>query len=142
MERFIEILKYIFLGFLQGISEILPISSSGHLMVAQHLLKVNESAIATFTIFLHFASLLALLIFFRKLIYRIISGSFQYLFYKNKDRKDDYLLLLYVIVASIPIGVIGILFQDSIESLFSNLLFSTKFFNSSNISPFPTISKI
>ena len=123
MERFIEILKYIFLGFLQGISEILPISSSGHLMVAQHLLKVNESAIATFTIFLHFASLLALLIFFRKLIYRIISGSFQYLFYKNKDRKDDFLLLLYIIIASIPIGVIGILFQDSIESLFSNLLF-------------------
>lgn len=56
-------LKIYISRFLQGISEILPISSSGHLMVAQHLLKVNESAIATFTIFLHFASLLALLIF-------------------------------------------------------------------------------
>ena len=64
MERFIEILKYIFLGFLQGISEILPISSSGHLMVAQHLLKVNESAIATFTIFFAFCIFISLTYFF------------------------------------------------------------------------------
>ncbi len=123
MERFIELLKYIFLGFLQGISEILPISSSGHLMVAQHLLKVNENAIATFTIFLHFASLLALLIFFKKLIFKMISGTYQYIIHKRKERKEDFLLVVYVCIASIPIGIVGILFQDKIESLFSNLIF-------------------
>lgn len=123
MDKIIEILKYIFLGFLQGVSEILPISSSGHLMVAQHLFKVNTNSIATFTILLHFASLLALLIFFRKIIMRMIIGSFRYLFCKDKERIDDFMLTIYVIIASIPVGLVGILFEEQVESLFSNLLF-------------------
>lgn len=62
-EKIGDILIYIFLGILQGISEVLPISSSGHLALAQSVLNVNADNEALFAIFLHFASLLALLIF-------------------------------------------------------------------------------
>lgn len=123
MDKVIEILKYLFLGFLQGVCEILPISSSGHLMVAQKMLNINENATATFTILLHFASLLALLIYFRKVIGQILKGIWYYLFKRNKEYKEDFMLAVYVIIASIPVGIVGVLFEDKVESIFSNLLF-------------------
>lgn len=118
-----ELLKYIFLGILQGISEILPISSSGHLALAQNILQVNQENEGLFAIFLHFASLLALLIFFRKTIWQMIKGTFCYLFKKDKNAKEDFMLVIYLIIASIPVGIVGVLFEEKVEAIFSNLLF-------------------
>ena len=127
-EKIGDILIYIFLGILQGISEVLPISSSGHLALAQSVLNVNADNESLFAIFLHFASLLALLIFFRKLIWQMIVGSYLYIFKKDQTKKDDFMLVVYVIVASIPVGIVGVLFEEEINSIFSNLLYIGIFF--------------
>ena len=63
--QFLDVIKYIFFGLLQGIAEVLPISSSGHLQIANEILKLNDDSI-TLSVFLHFASLIAVLIFLRK----------------------------------------------------------------------------
>ncbi len=123
MQRLINILKFIILGIIQGCSEILPISSSGHLLLLQSFMHINQNQIAIVTILLHFSSLLALVIYFRKLIIKIFVGSFRYIFLKDKTRKEDFDYLIFLIIASIPIGIVGIFLEDKIDSLFSNLLF-------------------
>lgn len=123
MDRLLELIKYIFVGILQGISEILPISSSGHLIVFQDIFNINTNNSVTFTILLHFASLCALLIYFRKTLIDLIKGTFLFVFKKDNQQKEKFLLMLYIIIASVPVGIIGILFEDKIESVFSNLLF-------------------
>ncbi len=123
MNFFIKLLKYLLLGFIQGVSEILPISSSGHLLLAQSLMKINTNQVAVFTVLLHFASLLALLIYFRKIIIKMIKGIFLYVFRRKKEYKDDFMLFIYLIVGSIPVAIVGIFLEDKIDSLFSNLLF-------------------
>jgi undecaprenyl-diphosphatase len=118
-----ELLKYVFLGALQGITEILPVSSSGHLALFQSILGVNSGTEATFAVFVHFASLLALTIFFWPIIWRIIEGSFLFVFKKKNDRKNDFMLAVYLVIATIPAGILGVLFEDLISSLFSDLVY-------------------
>lgn len=116
-----SLLQSILLSLIQGISEFLPISSSGHLNLAQYLLRLQPSL--TLDVFLNTATFLSVLFFFRKQI--------RY-FFSN---------LKYIIVASIPAGLMGILFKDQVASLFADihllpfffilssiLVFSTKFF--------------
>lgn len=93
-----------FLGVVQGFSEFLPISSSGHLVIFQKYLGVSEGVLV-FDIFVHFATLLAVIIYFRKAILEI----------KRHD-------LLNIFVASIPAGLIGAFFEDAISQAFSSLI--------------------
>lgn len=93
------------LGVVQGLSEFLPISSSGHLVIVQNLLGVNEGAVV-FDIFVHFATLFAVLFYFRKELLSI-------------TKKE----LLAIVVASIPAGVIGLFFEDMVTQAFGSLLF-------------------
>jgi len=112
---------YYLLAFIQGVTEFLPISSTGHLNLAQYIFKQPISL--SLDIFLHLATLFSVLFFFRKFI--------KYFF-------DN---LIYIIIASIPVAIIGYLFQDKIDNIFSDIkllpifflitsifLFSTKFF--------------
>lgn len=99
-------LRCIVMGIFQGITEFLPISSSGHLVVLKNLLNYEETGI-TLEVFLHFGTLLSILFFFNK---RILN----YLKPKN---------LFFIIIGTIPAGVFGILFKDSIEKAFSSILF-------------------
>ena len=116
-------IQSILLSLVQGVTEFLPISSSGHLNLTQYLFRLTPSL--TFDIFLNTATLLSVLFFFRK--------------------KTNYFIqnLKYIIVASIPAGLVGIFFKDNIEVLFSNqnllpyfflitsvLVFYTKFLGS------------
>ncbi|MBQ4571327.1 MAG: undecaprenyl-diphosphate phosphatase, partial [Bacilli bacterium] len=63
--KFIELLKYLFLGLLQGIAEVLPISSSGHLQIANDILNIQDNSVSL-SVFLHIASLIAVFIYLRK----------------------------------------------------------------------------
>jgi len=119
----IELLKYLLLGIVQGIAEILPISSSGHLALLQSVLNVNPDSEAVFAIFLHFASLVALVIFFWKTLWVIVKGFFRYIFKKDVASKTDFWLGVYIIVASIPAALVGVLLEDVISDLFSQLLY-------------------
>jgi undecaprenyl-diphosphatase len=105
----------IILGIVQGLTEFLPISSSGHLALSHQLLGFDKkSAGIEFDILLHFATLLAVLIYFRKkLILMIVSLLKQG---KNKDKKMIWLL----IIGTLPVVFIGLLLKDSVETLSSN----------------------
>lgn len=94
----------VILGIVQGITEFLPISSSGHLVLIQRLFGIKEQKLA-FDIFLHIGTLIAILVYFRRDILNMIT----------KERRTA----LYVVVASIPTFVIGLMFRDVVEELFS-----------------------
>lgn len=116
MSEIFEILKVIILGIVQGITEWLPVSSTGHMILVDEFLKLSqsESFMSTFFVVIQLGSILAvLLIFFKKL------NPFDSL--KTKEEKNETLnLWLKVIIAIIPSGVIGVLFEDKIDALFFN----------------------
>ena len=84
----IEYLKYIFLGVVQGVSEILPISSSGHTALFQKLVGLNltDTNMALLSVFMHFASLIAMIIFFHKQIWYMLENTWLFLFTKTKEK--------------------------------------------------------
>ncbi|HEY5190648.1 MAG TPA: undecaprenyl-diphosphate phosphatase, partial [Candidatus Deferrimicrobium sp.] len=109
-------LQSIFLGLLQGATEFLPVSSSGHLLLAQRLFGIREPELV-FDLLLHLGTLVAVLFFLRSEIASIVSSLFR-----RRDpwaapssswgRRDIWL----VIVASIPTGIIGIAFHKTVET--------------------------
>jgi len=109
------IFQMILLAILQGITEIFPVSSSGHLVIMKQILGFKEQGIIMETS-LHFGTLLAILVYFRKDIVRILSSLFTF-------RGTERNLALYIIVGSIPAGLIGVLFESKIESCFSSAEF-------------------
>ncbi len=107
MSSFIE---YFFLGTLQGLSEFLPISSSGHLSLVQVFLKTNQNFL--FVISAHFGTLFSLIIFYKKnLIY----------IFKNILKPFSKNLFLKITVGCLPVMTAGLLFYDTIKILFSSL---------------------
>ena len=113
------LIKYIILGIIQGITEPLPISSSGHLFIFKQLFNTDILNDLNFEIFLNFASFIAIFIIFWNDIVKLINGFFKYIFNKNdKDNfKDEFKYCLLIIIGSIPVGVVGFLFKDQIESI-------------------------
>jgi len=112
MDQFIEIIKYIVLGIIQGITEIFPISSSGHLTLFSHLFGMDMTAFPTFLMITNTGSFLALLYFFRKDVGQLIKGTFCYLIRKDETGKDDFIYVLKLMIAVIPVGIAGLLLKD------------------------------
>lgn len=116
----IDILKYILMGLVQGVTEVLPISSSGHLAIMGNILKIEDNTI-TFRVFLHLASLIATLFFLRKRLWQLIKGFFLYLFKKDKNYKKEFHTCWMIVVATLPAVVFTILVGDFIESISNSL---------------------
>ena len=113
---FLEIFKAIILGIVQGITEWLPVSSTGHMILVDEFIKLNFSStfVSTFLVVIQFGSILAVLVlFFNKLNPFSPSKSVA-------ERTDTISLWLKVIVAVAPSGIIGLLFDDKIEEVFFN----------------------
>jgi undecaprenyl-diphosphatase len=112
------------LGLLQGLTELFPISSLGHSVLIPALLnwQVDEHAEA-FVLFLiatHLATALVLLAFFWRDWVKVIGGFFRLVITRTADAQDTYARLAWlIIVATIPAGLIGLIFQNKIESLFA-----------------------
>jgi len=117
MEKLYEILKYLFLGLFQGLTEPIPISSSGHLVLAQHFLDIKIEGMS-FELFVNTASLLAVLIIYREDLRRLIVNGLKYITTREESAKSDFRFIIYLIIATIPAGVIGVLFDDAIASVF------------------------
>lgn len=118
----IELLKYLFLGLVQGVTELLPVSSSGHLILFSELLEIKEPGLI-FEIFTNTASLIALMAIFYKDIIRLIKSFFLFIFKKEERHtyKEEFFYVLKLVVAVIPIGVVGLLLKDEIANI-KNLL--------------------
>ena len=109
-----ELLKAIILGIIQGITEWLPVSSSGHLVIAQQLIDLEEDNVF-FDVMLHFATLLVVLVVFREDIKNIIIAFFK------KEPSYHKKLGWLIIIGSIPTAIIGILLKDYFEEMFESL---------------------
>jgi undecaprenyl-diphosphatase len=111
-----DILDSILLGIIQGLTEFLPVSSSGHLEIGKALLgddSIPEDSLI-FTVVLHFATALSTLIVFRKDIVQIVSQLFKF------EWNEDTQFIVKIIISIIPAGIIGLLFEKELESLFGN----------------------
>jgi len=108
-----EILYAIMLGIVQGISEFLPVSSSGHLIIASSLSDGKPLSLSL-NVALHFGTLLAILIFFWKDWAKVLKGTTKFIFKKEKSF-ESHTLLPALIIGSIPAAVVGLTFKDQIE---------------------------
>ncbi|WP_100407059.1 undecaprenyl-diphosphatase UppP [Bacillus solitudinis] len=108
---FIEALIF---GIVQGITEFLPISSTAHIVITQLLLGYEFPGFG-FEIYLHIASILAVVIFFRQDIIEVIKGFFAFLSNRSPENRVHFYFALYIIVATGITGVLGILLQDFIS---------------------------
>lgn len=107
-------IKVIILGIIQGLTEFLPISSSGHLAVMEKFLGIKEPV--AFAAFLHFGTLLATIVFFIKPILIILKGLF-----KGESRYIKY--LAYIVIGNIPIVIFALVFKSLIEQSFKDMKF-------------------
>ena len=110
-----EIIKCIILGIVQGIGEFLPISSSAHLILVPFLFGWEESSMA-FDIALHFGTLMAVLVIFFKEWWNLFVGFLKKIT-RGKDSTENK-MFLYLIIATIPGAVIGLLLEDVVENFF------------------------
>lgn len=103
----------IILGILQGVTEILPVSSSGHLVIAQGLLGVKQPGVS-FEVLVHLGSLLSILIFFRQKIMLLIRSLY------DSECQQYRPVILMLIIGSVPAAFFGLMFKDRFEQAFSN----------------------
>lgn len=107
-------LEALLLGLLQGLTEYLPVSSSGHLAIGSALFGINGEDCLSFTIMVHVATVLSTLVVLGKETVWIIKGLFK--FEMNAETK----YALNIIVSMIPIGIVGLFFKDTVESIFGS----------------------
>jgi len=121
------IIKAIILGIVQGLTEFLPVSSSGHLAVTQQLLSVPEDRVLFLTIMLHLGTLLSIFVIYAKDIAMIIVEFLRLIgetitgkgFKINNEHRK---LGIYIIVATIPTGLMGIFLGDIFESFYTSTI--------------------
>lgn len=105
------------LGLVQGLTEFLPVSSSGHLVLAQKLLGLQEPELL-FDVAVHVGTLFAVLLVFRADIRAMLRG----LWARDEEARKGRRLLLLVAAGSVPTAIIGLLFKDYFEALFASIL--------------------
>jgi len=119
-------LHAIILGIVQGLTEFLPVSSSAHVQIVSELLNVQDlaeknSATTAFIATIQLGTEAAVLIYFAKDIIRLAGAWFKGIFNKASRVNPDYRLAWFVIIASIPVGVVGFAFKNFIENEVRNL---------------------
>lgn len=112
-----SIFAAILLGIIEGVTEFLPISSTAHLTIAEHLLglPIDDVGTVAFTAVIQMGAVFATLVYFRQDIRRLLTGWSAGLF-DSKRRGNDYRFGWAVIIGSLPIAAVGLAFKDQIES--------------------------
>lgn len=115
-----EIIDAIILGIVQGLTEFLPVSSSGHLELGKAILgdqSVPEESLL-FTVVLHFATALSTIVVFRKDIVEIVKGILKF------EKNEETLFSFKIIISMIPAVLVGLFFEEQLEKLFGgNIMF-------------------
>lgn len=113
----------ILLGIVEGVTEFLPISSTGHLTILEKLLgySISGADITAFTAIIQVGAVLATLLFFRKDIIRIVTAWIKGLTHKSDRQDADYRFGWAILLGSLPIGIVGLIFQHHIETTLRSL---------------------
>lgn len=114
----LEFLKFVFLGLVQGITEVLPVSSSGHVELLKSLIGLEMEENVVFLILLNTGSLAAFLIIYFKRLWILIKAFFIYVFrpIKRQENKENAIHLMKILVASVPAGIAGLFFKPIFEN--------------------------
>lgn len=112
-------LEALILGLIQGLTEYLPVSSSGHLTIASHFFGLNGEENLTFTVAVHVATVLSTLVILWKEIVWILKGLFKWDGKMNAEQR----YALAIAVSMIPVGIVGVFFKDYVEEIFGSGLF-------------------
>lgn len=120
-----NLIIYILLGILQGFTEPLPISSSGHIFLFKNIFNTNMFNDLNFEIVANFGSFLAILFIFRKDVIDLLTAFFKYIFKKSERKKyvTKFKYCVCIIISTIPVGIVGIIFKDVIEEKLNNMMF-------------------
>ena len=118
MERLYDLIKYVVLAIVQGLGEVLPISSSGHLLIIRNMLGIDTKGMSI-ELILHLASLLALFIYYKKTIFSLVKGNIRYIFKRNKEYTSDFKFLKGMIISLIPTCLVGYFLNDYLDYFFS-----------------------
>lgn len=114
-------LQSIILGLIQGLTEFLPVSSSGHLVLAQEFLQLESTQNITFEVFLHLGTLFAVLLYYRKMLWEMTVSMFTFKDPAPKHR-ENRMLVFYLIIATLATGVIYLTLGRYFEALFQQPL--------------------
>ena len=111
-----DIVRSIVFGIVQGLTEFLPVSSSGHLEIAKYVMGDDSLAQQSMmmTVVLHFATALSTIVVFRKEISEIVSGLF-----KPSEDRSEFWFCVKIVLSMIPAAIVGVCFDEQIEALFS-----------------------
>mgnify|MGYP002623511131 CR=1 FL=1 len=107
-------LEALILGLIQGLTEYLPVSSSGHLVLASSLFGIEGEQNLTFTVAVHIATVLSTIVVFWSEIINLIRGLFKF------ELNDETRYVLNIVVSMIPIGIVGLFFKDAVEDIFGS----------------------
>ncbi|PYZ98639.1 hypothetical protein CR205_08685 [Alteribacter lacisalsi] len=114
-------LEALIIGFVQGISEFLPISSSAHLLIAERVLGISyHDPTLTFEILLHFASLLAVLVYFRKELLNLAENTLKYVLKRENEHKNDFRFVLLLLISTVVTFAVGKMLENTLGSGITN----------------------
>jgi undecaprenyl-diphosphatase len=118
----VNLLQALLLGIVEGVTEFLPVSSTGHLTIVEKLLglRVNSAGVTAFTAVIQVGAIIAVIVYFWRDIVRLVAAWFRGLG-RRDARGQDYRLAWSVILATIPIGIVGFLAKDVISGNLRNL---------------------
>jgi len=115
----LDLSETIILGIVQGLTEFLPISSSAHLVLTEHLLKVRLESIR-FEVFLHVGTFLSVVVIFRREIWKLIK-SLRRIIRRDDSESEEYVKLLGLLtIGSVPAGIVGFFLENYVEKAFSS----------------------
>ena len=107
-------IQALILGLLQGLTEYLPVSSSGHLAIGSYLFNVNGEENLAFTVAVHVATVLSTFVILWSEIAWILKGLFKF------ELNDETRYTLNIIVSMIPVGIVGVFFKETVENIFGS----------------------
>lgn len=109
-----DVIDALLMGLLQGLTEYLPVSSSGHLAIASHFFGIEGEANLTFTVAVHVATVFSTLVILWKDIVWIFKGLFDF---KGPGMNESQRYALNILVSMIPVGIVGVFFKDYVEMI-------------------------
>ncbi len=115
----------ILLGLIQGLAEFLPISSSGHLVLAEYLLGIESTGDITFEVFVHFGTTMSILTVYWKRIGRLTGEGFHAVLHptawsERYENNASFRMMVFILITMIPTGIVYVLFGDAIEATFQD----------------------